>query len=217
MKSLYINKKSVKTLSVIAAASIGLMLCAASSKASITLYNFSVPTDALNANPSGAPYSLFFQLTDGSGTNDGNNTATISNFNVAGPASPIVITDNTPFPSDTESFTPNTSPGSLLTFTLSITNNADAGPTPDEFSFFILDGTSSPITTTDTLGGASAVIDLVGGSSPSVITFNGTGTYAGVDPSVSTPEPSSVVALTTAFLAVGALVFMRRRSSSQSA
>ena len=40
-------------------------------------------TAPLAGNP-GAPFSLDFQFTDGSGTNDGNNTLTLTNFNFGG-------------------------------------------------------------------------------------------------------------------------------------
>jgi hypothetical protein len=216
MKHLNKNNSTAKALPVFAAASVGLLLCAAPSRASLTLYNISVPTDALNANVAGSPYSLFFQLADGSGTGDGNNTATISDFNVSGPISPIELTDNTPFATDQEPFTPNASPNSLLTFTLSISNNADVGSNPDEFSFYILDNFSNPLTTTDPTSADSLVTIDLGGFSPSVTTYEGTGTYSDVDPNVSlaTPEPSPLISLTSAFLGLGFLIALRRRESS---
>src|SRR5579871_5069955 len=57
-----------------------LLLAGAGAGRAQTTFTVSIDTSALMGNP-GGPFSLDFQLTDGSGTNDGNNTATLSNFN----------------------------------------------------------------------------------------------------------------------------------------
>ncbi|HEY9154117.1 MAG TPA: NF038129 family PEP-CTERM protein [Opitutaceae bacterium] len=110
-----------------------------------------VDTHSLIGNPAG-PYSLDFQLNDGSGWGDANNTASLSGFKfgsggAAGSGSSfggaggdlgsnVWLTDSSPFNEFYQGFTP----GSWLSFDLSLTTNVDGGGTPDAFSFAILDG-----------------------------------------------------------------------------
>ncbi len=47
------------------------------------IYNVSLDTSSLIGNAAG-PFSLDFQFNDGSGTNDGNNTVTLTNFAFGG-------------------------------------------------------------------------------------------------------------------------------------
>jgi hypothetical protein len=125
------------------------------------IYDVSIDTSALIGNAAG-PFSLDFQFTDGSGTGDGNNTVTLGNFTFgAGSAtgspttagavsgdltSGVSLTDSDFFNEFTQTFTP----GNVLTFTLELTTNVDAGGVPDEFSFAILDNTDSEIPTLGT-------------------------------------------------------------------
>jgi len=125
------------------------------------IYDVSINTSPLISNAAG-PFSLDFQFTDGSGTGDGNNTATVSNFTFgAGSAtgtpttsgtvsgdltSGFSLTDSNFFNEFTQTFTP----GNELTFTVDLTTNVDAGGVPDEFSFDILDSTGSEIPTLGT-------------------------------------------------------------------
>jgi hypothetical protein len=125
------------------------------------IYDVSIDTAALTSSSSG-PFSLDFQFTDGSGTNDGNNTVTLSNFSF-GAGSPtgsaattgtvsgdltggFSLTDSDFFNEFTQTFTP----GNTLSFTVDLTSNVDAGGVPDEFSFAILDSTGSEIPTLGT-------------------------------------------------------------------
>jgi hypothetical protein len=154
-------------------------------------------TSSLIGNPNG-PFSRDFQLSDGSGTNDGNNTATLGNFTFGTGAatgtataggggagslvSGITLTD-TGFVNELfQSFTP----GNALTFNVALTGNADAGPTPDEFSFAVLDSSLAEIPTTGT--GALLIADITPlGIAPQ--TFAGTGPYA----ALSAPTTAAAV------------------------
>jgi len=182
-------------------------------RAEVFLYNVSVPTDQLNANIANGPFSMLFEFSDGSGTGDSDNTVTLTGFNT-GPASPVTLTDNEPLVYDVEGFTPTSSPGSVLSFDLSTTNNTDLGGTPDEFSFFILDGTSTPLMTTDELSSSLFTIDL-GGDSPTVTTFETIEGYTGIDPSITpyaaVPEPSPLAPIWVGAMTACGLIIMRRR------
>lgn len=144
------------------------------------IYSVSLATSPLIGHPAG-PFSLEFQLNDGSGSGDANNTATLSDFDFHGgnvPGSPIraggasgnllagvSLTDSSFFNEFIQGF----APGSSLSFQISLTTNPDPGGTPDEFSFSILDNTSVEIPTldvTDTL----ILIDITS-SNPTVNTF----------------------------------------------
>src|SRR6185312_13251794 len=85
------------------------------------------------------PFSLVFQLTDGSGIGDGNNTVTISNFQFGsgGPSgspttfggvsgdvgSTVTLVDSSFLNYLIQPFTP----GTTLEFTVTTTNNVDSG------------------------------------------------------------------------------------------
>jgi hypothetical protein len=123
------------------------------------LFHVSLNTAPLVGHPA-APFYVEFQLNDGSGTNDANNTATISNFAFGGGApmgSPtlsggasgslqsgtVTLTDSSFFNEFFQEFTP----GSQLDFDIHLTTDVDAGATPDQFSFAILDNTLTEIPT----------------------------------------------------------------------
>lgn len=215
-----LNKHSRRFAGFGIALGLGLVMMGATTpaRAQSYQYNVSIPTDILNT-AGNSPYSLDFQLTDGSGLGDANNTVTITGFNVGVPDQSL--TDNAFFTDDTVSFTPNPSPGSTLNFLVTTTNNADTEPgaSPDEFSFYINDNTSLPTSTTDpTFANSLFTIDL-GGTSPVVTVYNGAGAYAGLNPQVNlVPESSSLVCLSLGGLLVGGLIFgSRRRRNARTA
>lgn len=121
-------------------------------------YSVNLNTSSLMGHPAG-PFFLEFQLTDGSGLDDANNTAILSNFSFgAGSAvgsptltggasgslsSSVTLTDSSFFNQFIQQFTP----GTVLSFTLALTTNVDSGPTPDLLSFSILDKTGIEIPT----------------------------------------------------------------------
>ena len=127
-----------------------------------SIVDVTLDTSALTVLPGSAdgPFSLFIQLTDGSGTNDGNNSAMIDAFSFGGgTATPgvtllggasgdlstaIVLTDTTFLNFAMQGFTP----GASLSFRIALTTNLDAG-TPDAFAFSILDSSGFPIPTLD--------------------------------------------------------------------
>lgn len=123
------------------------------------IYTVTMDTSALAGHPAG-PFYLEFQLIDGDGTGDGNNTVVLNNFlfGTGGGALPgpftigsvtgdfsagITLSDSEFFNLYEQGFTP----GDWLSFTVWTTLNADSGPTPDQFSFAILDNTESQLPT----------------------------------------------------------------------
>jgi hypothetical protein len=188
-------------------------------------FRIAVNTAPLVGHPAG-PFFVDFDLTDGSGTNDANNTALISNFafggggpvgaptlsgEASGNLSTAVRLNDSHFLNE---FIQEFTPGDTLTFDVGLTTNVDAGPTPDEFSFKILDCTQVEIPTTG-LGDKLLLVDI--NSSPIIETFAsdpsrapacGGGPFTPqVVPSV-TPEPGTLAFLLSA---VGGLVVLRRR------
>lgn len=165
---------------------------------------------------SAAPFYLDFQLNDGSGIAFGNNTATLSNFDfgggaAAGPPNPTGgasgdLTTSVTI-SDTEflnEFYQEFTPGATLKFRVQLTTNDEGGPTPDQFSFAILDNSLSQIPTTD-IGGALFTVDLA--ANPSISTFSNVTLGA---PNLSAvPEPSSALMLGLAALMLPGYRYLR--------
>lgn len=158
-----------------------------------------------------APFSLDYQLVDGAGTGDGNNSVTLSNFVFNGGtfsgtatrtggaigslASTITLTDSS-FASELfQGFTP----GMSLGFDVSMSTNVEAGLTPDSFSFGILDNLLFQLPTTDPLGVSLLSVDFNSTSLPlgSVRTYAST-SPAGVTVTVTPitpgiPEPATAL------------------------
>jgi hypothetical protein len=137
-------------------------------------------TAPLIGDPAG-PFSLDFQLDDGSGTGNGNNTAVLSDFNFGGGApagapsliggatgnagTALSITESSFFNEFVQQFTP----GSRLDFHLQLSTNLERGGVPDEFSFAILDNTGSELPTRSFF---DVFLDIdINSSNPSVQTF----------------------------------------------
>ena len=173
----------------------------------------SIDTSSLEGNIN-APFTLDLQLSDGSGSNDGNNTVTLSDFNVGSGSltlastsgggvfsnSPLQVqlTDNSFF-NDVQ-FTID--PGATLSFDLSATSNADAG-TPDVFTLAILDSGYSDLPTSNVNNGIALVeydFPTVSPTGTAELILSGTNsTFDGVTiptPQTgtlsSTPEPSGI-------------------------
>jgi hypothetical protein len=196
----------------------GLLLSSAASQAA--LYQVTIDTTLLTGPPASlnGPFSLDFQFN--SGDTLGNNTAIISNFSFGGGSASgggvasgagvtgsilgtsITISDTDAFNSYYEGFTP----GTIFTFDLSLTENADSGATPDSFSFAILDGTLANITT-DGIGNSLFQVDIVPGAMGIMNVGNGNGSYSGVTVA-AIPEPSAAI---LGALACGLGVLRRRR------
>jgi hypothetical protein len=137
---------------------IALLGMVAPAHATVT-YSVTLDTAPLIGHPAG-PFSIAFQLADGSGTGDGNNAAVIGGFQFGAGGAPtntptvfgsafgtlsseVSLTDSSNLNFFAQTFTP----GNTLTFSVSVTTNADAGGILDEFTFSILDNTLTPIPT----------------------------------------------------------------------
>jgi hypothetical protein len=167
-----------------------------------------VDTSALPSIPGS---EIFFFLTDGSGTGDGNNTATLSSFGFGGGSAGTVDLSNTTGGvtgdmTSTASLTDSSftnvlaqffTAGSAISFNLDLTTNVDAGPTPDQFSFAILDPNGNPIPTTDPTGDDNLLVININSSNPAVVSYSDLVTVTPVG-AVATPEPRANVFLVAA-------------------
>jgi len=208
---------SKQTLALVACALLG----ATTSHASNFLFHINVNTSPLIGNPNGT-FSLDFQLNDGTGNGDANNTVTLSNFNFGGGSilgdptplggatgdlsSSITITDSQFGNELFQGFTP----GSTLGFDVSISTNRDAGTTPDTFAFAILDGNTNNIPTNGPAD-ALATLDLnsTSLSVSNVQTYSSTGPDTGGVTVAVVPEPSSIAMIGLGL--AGLYSFKRRR------
>lgn len=211
-----------------------LLLGGGMNMARATTLDVTLDTSDLINNPAG-PFYVEFQLNDGSGTNDGNNTATITNFlfGSGGPGltlsttggasgsmdSAVTITDNSFFNQFYQVF----DPGQTLSFIVSLTNEVDPGPQPDEFTFAILDCSKTEIPTTSP---ANALLSIDITATPVVQTYRGSpsgvlgcNSATGIPlpaPTVSSaPEPRSVglSGVGLAILCVLLYLFSRAKSA----
>ena len=181
-----------------------LWLCGAFSvtQASV-LYDISMNTAPLIGHPAG-PFSVEFQLVDGSGAGDANNSAVLSSFALAGGSpvgGPAVKGGTTGNLSSAVNFIDSSflnqfiqafTPGNSLKFELSQTTNIDSGGTPDQFSFSILDKTGSEI---PTLAGAFIDVFLetdINSANPLIQTFASDPSRAptGGGPPINIPAPT---------------------------
>lgn len=131
-----------------AVAALAALLAAAACHAAV--FTISVDTVELIGHPA-APFYIEFQLNDGSGAGNGNNTALIGPFDFDGGAavgapilvggasgdlsSHVVIGDSDFLNEFIQEFTP----GTRLTFGVELSEFVEPGPQPDQFSFAILD------------------------------------------------------------------------------
>lgn len=136
----------------------GLILLAVRPGSAAVIYGVNMDTTGLSGHPAG-PLSVMFQMTDGSGTGDGNNTATITDFQFGGGSpsgSPVLAGDASGSLGSVVSLTDSSflnmfmqtfTPGLSLAFRVTLTTNVDAGGVPDQFSFSILDSSGAALPT----------------------------------------------------------------------
>jgi hypothetical protein len=138
-----------KCLNVIVGLVIAMFFWGASHAQADTAFKVSLNTSELSVLHPGASFALDFQLNDGSGSGDGNNTATLSNFLFGGGSASgipdlfggasgnlsttVALIDSSFLNEFTQGFTP----GTILSFDVDLTTNLDAGPIPDKFIFAI--------------------------------------------------------------------------------
>lgn len=203
-----------------AALAAALLGCASLAPAQIA-FNVTVDTSALTGSMAN-PLFLDFQLNDGAGWGDANNTAVISNFRFGGgtafaPAthfgdatgdfsSSVRLSDSTAFNEFYQGF----APGAWLSFTVSLSTQVDSGLDPDLFGFAILDSNLSNIATTAPGSDLFVQVNL-DSSQPTILVF---GSLDGTVPApqvVPVPEPSTYGLLGGAGLLLAC--FYRRRAS----
>jgi hypothetical protein len=203
------------------------------------IFEVTLNTTPLTTASAAAPFSLAFQLVQGSQPN--NNTATISDFlyGVGGSAgsgcpavlspcifggasgdisSSVTLNTSSAFNALVETFTP----GSSLSFLVDLTTNVDAGGTPDAFAFSILDSGGGSIPTLDPSGADTLLTINIDSASPAILTYatdpirntlGGTGPSITMDaPTVnSVPEPGTLVLLATGIFWGGVLQILAGR------
>jgi hypothetical protein len=176
-------------------------------------------SETVTVNTSGLPATpgseIFFILTDGSGTGDANNTATLSAFTFGGGTAGAVDAvsstggvsgDMGSGVSITDSGFPNIlaqyfTAGSSVSFGLNLTTNVDPGSTPDQFGFVILDPGGNPIPTSDLTGSNYLAVINIDSSNPSSVSYSDLVTITPQGP-VSTPEPATLFLLAAGLAAL---------------
>ncbi|HET9803053.1 MAG TPA: NF038129 family PEP-CTERM protein [Candidatus Acidoferrum sp.] len=189
-----------------------------------SIVNVSVDTSSIASIP-GA--EIFFILTDGNGTGDANNTATLSNFSL-GLGTPGAIDALNSTGGVTGSLSTGVSlvdsaflnvlgqlftPGNTLSYALDLTTNVD-GTIPDQFSMILVDSNGNPLPTNDPNGFGDLLVVNLGSANPVVTNYAPSlvtlGSSTPPPPPVTTPEPSSILLLGSAILS---LVGIRGRKS----
>ncbi len=177
-------------------------LAPSSSRAGFLTYLVSLDTTSLKNQPGQGPYYLDFQLSDGSGNGgDGNNTVLISQLSLGGGAlvgagvpsggaagdlsSAVTITDSQFF----NDFNQQLTPGSSLSFQVSLTQNVGAGEAPplgapDEFTFALQHGALPSDIPTANFNDAFVTIDVT----PPSLTVTPASSAAGSGFDVPTPS-----------------------------
>jgi hypothetical protein len=215
-----------------------LVLTAGTAHADLIL-DVTLNTTPLATASAAAPFSLAFQLVQGSQPN--NNTAIISDFlyGAGGSAdsgcpavlspcifggasgdisSSVSLNTSSAFNALVETFTP----GSSLSFLVDLTTNVDAGGTPDAFAFSILDGSGGSIPTLDPSGADTLLTINVDSANPAILTYAtdpSRNTLGGTGPSItmdaptanSVPEPGTLGLLAAGIFWGGVLQFLASR------
>lgn len=166
-----------------------LVLFAAGSLQADTIFTVDLNTTPLTMAPgsTAGPFSLAFQLVQGSQAS--NNTATISDFAFGtggaagsgcafspcmsgGATGDITGTVNLNTSSFLNTFVEAFTPGTDLAFQVDLTTNIDSGGTPDAFAFGILDGSGTPLPTMDPSFADTLLTVNIDSSSPTILTYS---------------------------------------------
>jgi len=205
----------MKRLALVSILFVGLATVA--SPAAATSIHVQVNTAPLIGNPAG-PFFLDFALTDGSGTLAGPNSVVVSNFNFGGGtavgaptltpgasgslATSVTLSDAANgFVEFFQQFTP----GSLLNFDVSTTNNVDPVQ-PDAFAFAILDKNLLNLPTTG-LGDSLVLLNISRVAAFQAFSTTGSAPAGVAASAVLLPEPGTLV-----LLGSGIVVALRRRA-----
>ncbi len=183
-------------------------------------FQVNVDTSSLVGNPAG-PYSLDFQLNDGSGWGDASNWATVSDIKFGGGSatgsantfggawgdlsSSVNLHDSDPLVNE---FYQGFTAGSWLSFTVSLSTQVESGPTPDEFSFAILDGSLFNIAT-QALGTDAFVQVNIDSQNPSILSYGSADLTIPAPTVTPVPEASTYGICGAALL--GLVAFKRRK------
>ncbi len=181
---------------------------------------------------SSSPFEVYFTLSDGSGTGDGNNAVTLSGFdfgaggaagavdgantmNAAGDLTAGVSMNDSTF---ADAFAAFFTPGSSLSFTLADTFSGLDAPTPDELAFALIEN-GAPLATTDPTGNGSLVtltLDSVAGTTALYNDLNPLDSVGSpsVGVPVSTPEPAGWELLAAALVLLVGLARRRARRAA---
>lgn len=175
---------------------------------------------------SGGLYYIDFQLNDGNGVGDGNNTATISGFSFGGGtvtgaatsfggvsgnlSSAITLIDTDPFNEFFQAFIP----GSYLSFMVQLSNNPN-GAIPDTFGFALLDENLMNLATYS-LGSDQLLTVAINGGALTYDTYASVGGIAAPTVGESVPERGNTFVLILATVLGTALMrgyYVRHRAS----
>ena len=221
----------MKTIRVVSACALLLIVVVAGGGPARADTIFTVTVDTTPLVGLLGPFAVAFQLTDGSGGGDANNTAMLSNFAFGGgsaggcPANctttggasgdmtgTVTLTDSSFFNSFAERFTV----GSSLSFQVDLQTNVDAGGIPDAFAFSILDN-GLPIPTLDPLGADTLLSLDIDSATPTILTFASDlsrtdvalGAPAIGSPASPVPVPRTLLLVVAGLLGVAARTYLR--------